>query len=381
MPFFYHPDMKSQNFHFQYLSAGVVNIYQFLIDNKKHLPNTDTFNYLPLTYYTFGSIQYVMRPLMPPGFSRWINDWGPYQNNYQNLPYYLLILKIPYLILDLGIAYLLLKSSNSKKLYIYWLFNPVSFYLIYIQGNFDILPVFLTLLSYYLLTKKTYLSFFIFGLAIALKLYPLIFLPFFLFTASKKIKDLIINSIIALTPLTISIIPFTTNHAFWQSFFGSGLTQTIIESRFCNIPIFPIIYIIILIKFYFSKSVDLSQSIFYLFLLFVSLVNFHPQWLLWFYPFLLLQPKFLSAKNQYILALIFIFIAIYILLFNDNYLTWGHLIPLDPQFINQTSPYDLIRLKFHLDPITFQKYIHYILASISVILFSINEKFFSYHQS
>ncbi len=373
--------MKSQNFHFQFLSQGVVNIYQYLSDNKNHLAYRDTFNYLPLTYFTFGSVQIVLRPLMPANFLKWVDDWSFSQNNYPNLPYYLLILKLPYLLLDLGIGYLLFKLTSSRQILIYWLFNPVSFYLIYILGNFDVLPVFFTLFSLYLIPKNAHLSFFVFGLAIALKLYPLLLLPFFLFISSKKIKNLVTNSIIAMLPLIISIIPFAANPAFWQSFFGSGLTQKIIEIKYLNIPIFPVLYLIILGYAFFSNKKNLSTQIFYLFLLFISLVNFHPQWLLWFFPFLLLQPNFISTKNQIMILLICIFITIYILLFNDNYLTWGHLIPIDPEFINLTSPYDLIRLKLHLDPQHLQQVTKYIIATLSIIFVYFHEKNLLNHRS
>ena len=33
-PLFYHPDIKSQNFHFQFLSQGKINVYQFIDENK-----------------------------------------------------------------------------------------------------------------------------------------------------------------------------------------------------------------------------------------------------------------------------------------------------------------------------------------------------------
>lgn len=69
MPWFYHPDMKSQYFHFQFLNKGVVNIYQFVDQNRKQLPYQDTFNYLPLTYLAFGGIHSMLKPIMPADFS------------------------------------------------------------------------------------------------------------------------------------------------------------------------------------------------------------------------------------------------------------------------------------------------------------------------
>jgi len=372
--------MKSQYFHFQFLSQGQTNIYQFIATNKNNLPYRDTFNYLPLTYFTFGTVNAALKPFMPTDFTTWINNWSATQNNYQNLPLFLLLLKIPYLLLDLGIAYLLYQISKSPKILYIWLLNPLSFYLIYILGNFDILPVFLTLLSLYLLKSKTNLSLILFGLAIALKLYPLIFLPFYLFSISKKPLVVIKNSIIALLPLILTIIPFINSPPFWQSFFGSGLTQKIIELKYFNIPIFPVIYLSIILQSYFSNSKDLAKNIFYLFLLFISTVNFHPQWLLWFLPFIFLLKNF--SHKKFIIPFIFlnILIFIYIFLINDNYLFWGHLITLDPEFISLSSPYEIIRYKFLIDPSLIQNQIKNLIALSSLLFFVFYEKKSLTHQ-
>jgi len=147
-PLFYHPDIKTQNFHFQFLSHGVINIYQYLDKNKKFLPYQDTFNYPPLTYLSFSIGQLFLHPILPSDFFSWINDWGPNQNNYPNLFYFMLILKLPYIIFDLGIGFLLYKIYGKKILNL-WLFNPLSIYLIYVLANFDIVPVFFTILSFY----------------------------------------------------------------------------------------------------------------------------------------------------------------------------------------------------------------------------------------
>ncbi|HBP51238.1 MAG: GPI mannosyltransferase 1 [Candidatus Shapirobacteria bacterium GW2011_GWE1_38_10] len=373
-PFFYHPDIKSQHFHFQFLSQGQSNIYQYISENKDHLPYRDTFNYLPLTYLTFGSLQSFQKILMPPGFINWLNDWGGTQYNYPNTPYYLLILKLPYIVLDLLLGYLLYKISNSKKILYLWLFNPFSLYLIYIIQNFDILPVFLTVLSYYWLKSKPSLSFFVFGLAIAFKLYPLILLPFFILFKSKNLIKMTKYSLIAATPTLLSILPFASSQAFWQSFFGSGLTQKIIELKIYILPVFPVIYLIIMLFAFLSKKFDLSYYILLISFLFVSTVNFHPQWILWFLPFIFLL-KNVSRPSTYLpLTLIGVLILVYIFLFNDNYLTWGHLIPIDPEFLLISSPHEILKNRFSIDSKLIQNYIKLFIALISVLTIAIYEK-------
>lgn len=368
IPFFYHPDIKSQHFHFQFLSSGIFNIYEYLGQNKNKLPYQDTFNYLPLTYYTFGSYQSLAKPILGNNFYLWLNDWGENQNNYPNMIFFMFILKLPYLFFDLFLGYILYKIYNSKKILYLWLFNPISIYLIYILGNFDIIPAFLTVLSFYFIKKnKLTWSYLSIGLAIALKIYPIMFLPFIIFYDKKNIFKNIKFSLLAFLPLIISVLPFIFQNSFYTSFLGSGLTQKILEYKILNIPVFPIFYLTILINYFFSKSVNKFENAFlYMFLIFIGLVKFHPQWIMWFFPFLLIiYTK--SNKFKYFLISFFILIFSYIILFNDNYLFWGHLIPIESSFVSLTSPFEIIKLRTHFDPATIQNQIHQILLVLALL--------------
>lgn len=328
IPAFYHPDIKSQYFHFQFLSQGITDIYSYIQNRRQNLPYTDTFNYLPLTYFAFGSYYFLIKS---PLLESWLNDWGPFKDANPHLPLFLFILKLPYLFLDFALACLLLKTSH--RLFSLWLLNPFTLYLIYVLGNFDILPVFLMVLSLYLIQRnRLYLAFFIYGLAIALKLYPLIFLPFFLFLSSASLSAKIKHLLIALLPLVVTTTPFLVNPTFITSFQSSGLSQKILQTKLWHLPIFPLIYLIIFTIFLVKPSKNLGFFL-PLFLFFVSLVNFHPQWLLWFFPFLFLPNIRLSVFIPLTICLFFTF------LLNDNYLFWGHLIPIDSNFVNLSSPY------------------------------------------
>ena len=369
MPFFYHPDMKTQHFHFQFFSKGVLNIYDYLDKNKAKLGYQDTFNYLPLTYYTFGLTQAITKPFLGHDFNNWVNDWGENQNNYSNMIYYMFLLKIPYLILDIGLAFLLLKTFKNSKIFYFWLFNPVSIYLIYILGNFDILPSFLTLLSFYFLKKnKLLFSYLSIGIAIALKMYPVIFVPFMFFYKPKNILKHLKYCWFSLLPLIITILPFITQASFINSFLGSGLTQKILEYKLFSIPVFPVFYLIILANYAFSKSKQKFEiAVAQTFLIFIGLVKFHPQWILWFFPFIV--SIFVNSKkfNKLFLISFFILIFSYIFLFNDNFLFWGHLIPIDSNFINLTSPFQIIKLRTHFNPVVIQKNIHNLLLFLGII--------------
>ena len=372
IPWFYHPDIKSQNFHYQFLSAGVFDVYSFIGLNQWRLPYRDTFNYLPLTYLTFGILQVLLRPFLPSDFFLWLNDWGERQNYYPNLPYFLLILKLPYLVLDFFIAFLLHRISRQKSLAQFWLFNPLSFYLIYVLGNFDILPLVFCLLAYYFLKKRPVFGFSFLGTAISLKLYPLLFLPLYLIDLKKYRlwpKFILLTLIVPL----LTILPFLNSHYFWQSFLGSGLTQKIIETRFLGLPVFPVFYLVILV-FAYAKKMKLSHSLALVFFLFITTVKFHPQWILWFLPFIFLTSTF--RHHRLFFTLVFFLLLAIIFLFNDSYLTWGYLIPIDPEFVNLRTPHDFFRLRYHLNPVRLQDYLRYLIAFLSLIYIFGYEKFY-----
>lgn len=369
-PFFYHPDIKSQNFHFQYLSKGVLNIYQYISSNKDSLPYRDTFNYLPLTYFSLGSYHALIKPIFPQKLSAWLNDWSVSQNSYDNFPFFMLILKLPYVFFDIGISLILLKLY-SRKIFLLWLFNPLSLYLIYILGNFDIIPVFFTVLSWYFLkSSKSLLSFFLLGVATALKLYPLLFLPFFLFYKPKYIfKNLLFFSL----PLIFTVLPFIGSQPFINSLTTSGLSQKILDFKIGFLPLFPVFYLIIFINFLYHRRKP--ESFLYLFLAFIVLVDFHAQWLLWYLPFLLPAVSKLKLKSA-LFILISCLCLFSIIITNDNFLFWGHLTPVSPAFIFLRSPHDILLFRFSVNPEILKIYLKTILGILSLaLIFSKNEKF------
>lgn len=368
MPFFYHPDLKSQLFHTQYLSRGVFDIYAYVDKNKATLSYPNIFVYLPLTYFFFGTINIILSPFYPISLYSWLNDWGFYQNNYADFFQFMLILKIPYLIFDLLIALLLKKLCPNTKTYLYWLFNPLVIYLVYIMGNFDVIPTALTLICLYYLSKnKPLLGYGSLGLAIALKAYPVMFLPVFLIKFSKNINQVITGSIVSITPIFLSVLPYWFYPAFQKSFFGSGLTQKMLEIKMLSLPVFPIVYLLIIIYFFLKKNVPIERIFLMIFLSFILLVKFHSQWLIWFLPF---YTKYLNNKQYQISFFsIFLLCLLYVFLTNDNYLFWGHLTPISWQFRQLSSPYTFITHRFNFPPETIQIYLKITIGIMGLLLF------------
>lgn len=376
MPFYFHPDIKTYNFQASFLKNGVFNIYQYLDLNKEKLPLKEEFVYFPLTYFTLGSYQVIIGPLLGSNFNTWlanasqtaIQDVGAYR--------FLFLLKLPYLILDISIAFLLLKffkdKDQQKKAFIFWLFNPFSIILIYIFSNVDIFPVFLTVLSLLLAKrKKIVLSALLLGLAAGFKAYPILFLPF-LFLSSKNNKQGIVAVVTSLGVLLLTILPFLGTSSFRNATLVSGLTTRMfngaINIGFGETLMFAVVFISIL---FFNKLLsakkensDLETYYFSLLLLLYSFIHFHIQWLLWIMPFavlLLIRRKI--AQPVIILSIISFLIPF---LYEDKFMSVSLLSAISPIYNLLPTPATLIQKIY--DPIILQGILHSILLGGSLMV-------------
>ncbi len=324
---------------------------------------SDTFNYLPATYFAGGLFHQTITPFLGKDFSIWLNDWGPDKFSYANLPLYIFYLKFPYLLLDLALGWLIYRFYQSPKVLLFWHFNPFSLYLIYFQGNFDILPAFLTFLAFYLAkNNRPILGYLILGLAISLKIYPILFLPYLVLqNKPQKLTDILSVFFSSLIPL-FTILPFLSDPSFLPSFSGSGLTQQILQTKLFSIPIFPVVYLLNLFIYFHKKNISsLSASLFVVNLAFFATVAFHPQWLLWFLPFYL--PLFLKPGNfKFLVWFSALLCLAYVFLINDNFLNLGHLIVLNPLFSEQTNLNQILTLRFSLNPKLFQNILQLVLG-------------------
>jgi len=359
IPFLYHPDLKTQYFHTQFLSKGVTNIYKYVYDNKPSLPYKDTFNYTPVVYYLQGIWFPVAKILSPPNLTSWLNNWGPNQNNYANLPWFILTLKIPYLVFDIGLGLYLLKRYKKNIAYL-WLFNPITIYALYFHANYDIIPATLCFISIdlFLNTKKARLAGILFSLAVGIKLFPLLFLAIFI----KQDKNKIINFSIASVSTLVLLFLFSNlfSPGWLLALTSSGLIQKIFELKFNNIPIFPVLWIITTIFFILKKQFKPYDYLSLTGLLFLSTITYHGQWIVWFLPFFLFT---YSSANKYLKFLLIILILSFIsriILYNDVYMTWGHFLPLNTQLLNQSTPFEILSKKTTLSLEVLQNNIKYI---------------------
>jgi hypothetical protein len=113
-------------------------------------------------------------------------------------PLFNVLCKLPLIAADLLIGFIIysiVKEKRDEKLakisFILWFFNPLVIGIDAIQGQFDVLPTLMTVLSFCLFFRRSY---FASGLAIGLgalfKIYPVFLVPIYLFSvAAIEIKD------------------------------------------------------------------------------------------------------------------------------------------------------------------------------------------------
>ncbi len=138
----------------------------------------------------------------------------------------LFLCRVPVLIADLGIFYILkswLREKFHKRLvYFYWL-SPVLFYISYVHGQLDAIPIALLFCSLFFLFKDRYLcSALLFGCALSAKTNVLIVFPFFfLFMLSKRVSFQTLLKFFTLVVLSFVVIniPFIGDRAFFDTVF------------------------------------------------------------------------------------------------------------------------------------------------------------------
>lgn len=341
----FHPDIAALSAGGQFVTSGhILNLYDYS-------SNALVLNYPPLIYWLFGLFNFL--------FSGNVS-----------------LLKLSYLFFDISIAFLLSKIVDPKKTFLafsLWIFNPVSLYSTYMMGQFDIIPTFFTILAIYLISKeKLSWAAIALGGGIAFKLYP-IFLLIPLILLGKGIWVKIKLLILAGLPYIISILPYFPSAEFRSTALFANQSS---KSLYANIPVsggesillFPAFLIIFYLyilrrtdKFPFWKLYLVPLMLFFIF------THYHPQWLIWVTPFLILD--LVNEKFRNIIPTLILFGSwIVALFFFDPSLTVGMFAPLFPVLKNTPDIWTLLNL--NLDYHFSRSILQTIFAAASIYLIS-----------
>lgn len=305
----------------------------------------------------------------------------------------LLIAKLPFLFLDIASAFLMLHlfkdSLKGFTAFKMWLLNPVSIFVSYVFGQYDIFAVFFIILALLQLKKKRFgWSMLSLGVAssfkvIGIAMMPLIVIYYFKDHRGENLWGNIVKlfrvTLPGLLPMLFFLIVNSGVSQYYESvnyalprgdlfngFFGtmfytrgtaaqpffSGILTFLTDFSISfstylstgTVYLVPFFYILVLLLTYYSKSLTFEKicGYFTIFLLsYYAFSLFLPQWFLWIQPFLILlaveNRKVFHKLNLALIPLYFIYIWQW-----DSGLTTNLLTPLTSHALFWPGPLTLI---------------------------------------
>lgn len=212
----------------------------------------------------------------------------------------------------------------SINIAITWCINPLLFFLVVIQGTYDIFYVLFMLIGVLFWLKEDNLKNIIcfdifFGLAICIKPFPLFYFLILLLIKEKNILKICVNGSIMIMPYIISKIAFL-NSAGYQAVlkFNSGNLESIYANSFTYLSPFVLIFILACAKAYwFDEKENNIETLSFCNMAsfaFIGFASYHPQWIIAAIPFWIFS-FFYNQKKVGYLSVIFILTVAYYMLF------------------------------------------------------------------
>ncbi|OFW52269.1 MAG: hypothetical protein A2163_02915 [Actinobacteria bacterium RBG_13_35_12] len=299
LPFFFQRDLLST----YQRAAETISTGDFGYDNQQMLTNVIHSIYLFIIKSIFPAINQLFSVLLEK--DTWIS-WISFNSSY-NVFTVLTLFKIPYLIFDIACMFLILRLSfdgepeNKLRVFKYWIFNPIVIFVLYIFARHDIIGV-LAILVALLLAKKDrkYWAIIVLAFGIALRFFPILILPILVFYLVRTKKDYIILSLVGVSGLVA--VEFFSYFYFGKSvifpllntqhfdYLLSPKLELVIGSH-SSIFIFVAVYIVIILSFLHIKKKNFDILLNYgaiIYLAYVGICYFHPQYMIWVVPFLII---------------------------------------------------------------------------------------------
>lgn len=348
--FFFHTDLKGHYLEAQLAQGNIAAGYEqgFKQETPLHYP--------PVIYILYNTHRFLNGWMFSPYFSDWLGD-GSFLHLEHNPNIFrdLLVMKLPILFFDFltALILVLIAPIGKKRLAgALWLLNPLSIYAIYFFGQFDIIAAFLVLSSIFLWYKNKFaLAYAVLGLAAAVKVFPLLLLPLFLIYDSRSLLKKLTGLTISAVVFLICLAPIITSVIALKSVFLSNLTGGLFKASIDlgggkSLPIFLVAYFLILAALFLNylKKPALESVIFILLALLLVLSDFHPQWMVWIMPLLvlLLVKKIIGWVESLIFLLSYLGVS---LLINDKFVGLGTLKAVNQSFDSIPS------IRFFMDKI------------------------------
>ena len=220
-----------------------------------------------------------------------------------------------------------LVKKNDKKAALIWSAMPLVFFLVLIQGSYDVLYVIFMLIGvYFWLDKSSTRSFvgfnLFFGIAICIKPFPLFYYLILLLIKEKKVFKIFANGLLAVTPYALCKLLYIHSEGYQAVLaFNTGNIYSVYANSFQYLVPFIVIYIWVCAKAFWSDHSfgEEDSHIEWLYLCnlasfsFIGFSTYHPQWIMGAVPFWVLSFLYNKKKVGYALASLVLTVAFYVL--------------------------------------------------------------------
>ena len=299
LPFFFQRDLLST----YQRAATTISTGNYLYDIWQLFNNLIHSTYLLALKAIFPAINEIFPALLEK--DTWIS-WISFNSSY-NVFTVLTLFKILYLIFDIACMFLVLRLAfdgepgKKLKVFKFWIFNPIVIFVLYIFARHDIIAVFITLVALLLAKKdRKYWAILLLAVGIALRFFPIMILPLLILYLVRTKKDYIILSLIGVSGLLAvelfsnlssgrSLIFTLLNTEHFEFLISPQLD--LVAGSHSSIFIFVVVYTVIILSFAHIKKKSFDLLINYgaiVYLAYVGICYFHPQYMLWTVPFLVI---------------------------------------------------------------------------------------------
>jgi len=265
-----------------------------------------------ITHFIHSAYLFIIKPMIPAvekisgillNQDTWVS-WIEF-NSMDYVYRVLTMFKFPYLILDIVCMFLVIRLIYDKdperrlRVFKYWVLNPLVIFVLYIFARHDIIAIAVTIIAL-LLAKygRKYWAIAVLALGIAVRFFPIMILPFMIVFLSRKKRDYAIL-------FSIGIAGLIAIEVFSHFYFGRSVIFSLLNAQHFDyilsarldliihdrIYLFIVAYALLLFSFIHQKQKSFALFLNYCgmaYILYVATSYFHPQYLLWSIPFLVL---------------------------------------------------------------------------------------------
>ncbi len=341
LPFFFQRDLLST----YQRAAETIYTRNLGLDNLQLLTNMIHSAYLFIIKSIFPAINQLFSILLEK--DTWIS-WIQFNSSY-NVFTTLTLFKILYLLFDIVCMFLILRFSfdgepkNKLRVFKFWIFNPILLFVVYIFARHDIIAVFATLIALLLAKKdRKYWAIIVLAFGIALRFFPIMILPLLVIYLARTKKDYILLTLAGFSGMAAVellchfifgksvIIPLLKTQHF-EYLLSTRLD--LVSGSHSSIFIFVAAYTFIIVSFLHIKKKSFDLLLNYgaiIYLTYVGICYFHPQYMLWVVPFLVIA--FVRRKSLLYYHWIQFVLLLVILIYWGDLVTKFVLAPIDHRY-------------------------------------------------